>query len=118
MVWLKAVLGARWFPYVLIGSVTAVTAVFGYGYMKGYNSAEVSYQEAMNEALKSQYARMLTQSETERKLALKAQRRKYEIRSNVNSVSTPSTDCTLPYECVQWYDDILRAADSHSEGTD
>jgi hypothetical protein len=115
MLWLKGLIGARWFPYVLIGSAAAVTAVFGYGYMKGYNKAEVSYQKSMNEALKSQYARMLTQSETERKLALKAQRLTHEIQKNVGLIPTPTDGCDLSPNSLQWYDDILRAASPDSE---
>jgi ABC-type dipeptide/oligopeptide/nickel transport system ATPase component len=64
----------------------------------------------MNKALKEQYDRMLVIAEKERKIELSKQRRKYEIQRNISGVTAPAGGCHLTPECVQWHDDILRAA--------
>lgn len=112
MIWLKGVLGARWFPYVLIGAATIATGVFGWGYMKGYSRAESTYQQEMNKALERQLKRVMSQKGREIALALKGAEEKNEVVYRVREVVRPSTSCELPPKCVQWYDDILRATTS------
>lgn len=93
----------------MIGTVAVAGAVFGYGYMKGYNKAETVYLEEMNQALARQLKEILKQKDFEIKLALAGEREKNAITNRVNSVHTPAVSCDLPPACLQWYDDILRA---------
>lgn len=116
--WLRTLIGARWFPYVLIGAASIALIVFGWGYMKGFDSAEDKYQKAMNKALKEQYEKMVAQADQERKIALDTQRRKYAIKDRVSQVPAPSSSCQLKPECLQWFDDILRAANADTAGAD
>lgn len=110
MGWLRALTSARWFPYVLIGSVAIAGAVFGWGYMKGYNKAEATYLQEMNRALEAQMKRILKQKRRELHLAVEAEAKKHEISRRVQEVKSPTVSCDLPAPCLQWYDDILRAA--------
>jgi hypothetical protein len=111
-------IGARWFLYALIGAVSTVLIVFGWGYMKGYNSAEATYQRSMNKALQEQYEQMMAQSQREKALALKALEKKYALRKKISAVPKPVDSCELPTSCLQWYDDIVRAAAPSGSGAD
>lgn len=118
MGWMKTLLGARWFPYVVIGSITAAGVVYGWGYLKGYGTAEQQYQQEMNRALQAQYDRLIQQAEVERKLALEQLEKKYAIQQKVSDVRPSRDSCDLPPDCLRWYDDILRAASSGPLGID
>ena len=111
-------IGARWFPYVVIGAASIALTVFGWGYMKGYDKAEVKYQKSMARALKVQHAQMIAQSQLEKELALDALEKKYAIRKKITKVPKPTVSCDLPAPCLHWYDNILRAAASNGPGTD
>lgn len=110
MGFIKAIIGARWFPYVLIGIVTAAGVTFGYGYMKGYNNAEAVYLTQMNKALERQLKEVLKQKDYELRLALQGERKKHAIQAKVDKVVRPSNSCELTPECLRWYDDVLSAS--------
>jgi len=116
MMWLRAVLSARWFPYVVIGTVSAVLIVFGWGYMKGYNSAEKTYQEAMNKALANQLARLTELHAKDMAAAIKQQTRVNNVRMRIKDVERP--DCVLTPECLRAFNDGVRATGTNPEGTD
>jgi len=118
MGWLRAIAGARWFPYALIGVVTFALSVFGYGYLKGYDKAETVYLEQMNKALEQQMKRLLAQKELEIKLALRSAQRKYNVAKEIASVPQPAVSCDMPPACVQWFDAILRASSSDRPSPD
>lgn len=107
---MRAIIGARWFPYVLIGLGIFVTSVFGYGYLKGYNKAETVYLEQMNEALARQMKQLLAQKEREIKLALRSAQRKNDVAKEIANVPQPAVSCDLPPACLRWFDDVLRAS--------
>jgi len=111
-------MGARWLPYVAIGVVAWTGVVSGYAYFKGYSSAEETYFVEMNKALANQLASLLTQKELEIKLVLRAERRKHNVSKQIAAVKKPAAACDMSDECLQWYDDILRASSSDRPGTD
>lgn len=111
MGWIKAVIGARWFPYVLIGMGVLVTAVYGWGYLKGYNKAETVYLAEMNEALTRQMKTLLARKERELQIALETERERNAVTRRVQEVARPAgNSCELAPECVRWFDDVLRSA--------
>ena len=73
---------------------------------------------AMNKALAVQHAQMIAQSQLEKELAIDALEKKYAIRQKINDVPRPADSCDLPASCLQWYDNILRAAATNGEGAD
>ena len=110
MGFIKTLIGARWFPYVLVGLMATAGVIFGYGYMKGYNEAEETYLARINEALERQLKEVLKQKDYEMKLALAGERKKNEISSKVHRVNRPTNSCELTPECLRWYDDVLSAS--------
>ena len=108
---MRALLGARWFPYVLIGAVTAVTAAFGWGFMKGYHKAELVYIEATNDALADQLERLTVEKDRELEAALHLERELNVLKNLVKRVPKPvASSCELAPECLQWYDNVLRTS--------
>ena len=118
MGWLTSLIGARWFPFAAIGLMASVGIVFGWGYMKGYGSAEETYFVEMNRALANQMKDLLTQKELEIKLVLRAEQRKHNVSKKIAAVPKPANSCDMSDECLRWYDDILRASSSDRPGTD
>lgn len=116
MLWVKGLIGARWFPYVAIGVVSSAGIVFGWGYMKGYSKAEITYQEAMNEALASQLKRLSTIHAQDMATAAQKMERINNVRDRIKDVLRP--DCTIPVECLRAFNDGVRATGSHTEGAD
>ena len=114
--WLRGILAARWFPYAAIAVVVTVTGVFGYGYMKGYNSAEKTYQEAMNEALAEQLKRLTTIHAKDMATAAKQQMRVSNVKMRIKDVARP--DCVLTPECLRAFNDGVRATGVSAEGVD
>lgn len=112
----KGIIGARWFPYVLIGSLTAVGLAYGWGYLKGYDKAEDKMMLEMNKALESQMERLMTRYARQMKLAIDNAEKKHEIRKRVDNVKRPSISCELSPQCVQWYDDVMREARAGRSG--
>lgn len=111
---MKGIFGASWFPSALLGTLTVIgvgtASVFGWGYSKGYASAEGIYQTQMQMALEDQQKTLLARAEREQKLALKNLEAKYVVTRRVEAVPTPSRElCDIPPECVQWFDDVLEA---------
>jgi len=105
---------ARWFPYVAIGLVAIVGGAYGYGHIKGFNEAELGFQKKIEIALTAQQARLIKQKDNERRIALGSLEKKYTIRKKVSEVVRPDVSCDLPPECVQWFDDTLRASSFYS----
>jgi len=97
---------------------SSVVIVFGWGYLKGYGSAEQAYQKEMNKALARQMETMLAQKELEIQLALEGEAEKYDIIKKINEVPEPTDKCSLEPNSLQWFDDILRAARTDSTSTD
>lgn len=121
MTWLtriKAVLGARWFLPVLTLALSVVIGAFGWGWSKGYDTAETRHQAQLSAALESQLEQERKRSARELELAVKTERAKHEAQRKINAVPRPAVSCDLPAECVQWYDDILQAAGADIDGTD
>ena len=114
--WLRTLIGARWFPYVLIGAVSSALIVFGWGYMKGYNSAEKTYQEAMNEALSDQLKRLTTIHAKDMATASKKQERVNNVRIRIKDVARPK--CELSPECLRAFNDGVRASGANPTGVD
>jgi hypothetical protein len=109
MGWVRGLIGARWFPYVAIGLVVGVGAIFAYGYMQGYSSAEEKWSYDLNQALERQMHEMLEQKELEIKLALRAEAQKHDLARRIANVARPDGRCDMSDECLQWFDNILRA---------
>ena len=118
MGWLRAFIGAPWLPYAVIGAAVWTAGVSGYAYFKGYSSAEETYFVEMNKALANQLKDLLSQKELEIKLALQAEQRKHNVSKKVAAVPKPTVGCELPVQCVQWYDNILRASATSRPSTD
>lgn len=116
MGWMRAVLGARWFPYAAIAVVVTLTGVFGYGYMKGYGSAEKTYQEAMNKALADQLERLTTIHAKDMATAARQQTRVNNVRLRIKDVERP--DCVLSPECLRAFNDGVRASGANPKGVD
>lgn len=116
MGWLRAVIGARWFPYVLIGSIGVVASVFGWGYLKGYNSAEQTYQQAMNKALADQLERLTTIYTRDLATATKKQERVTNVKWRIKDVFRPN--CELSPECLRAFNDGVRATGTNPIGVD
>jgi polyhydroxyalkanoate synthesis regulator protein len=77
-----------------------------WSYGKGFAAAERKYLEAMNEALAEQAEQLRAQTA----MAVAKERKKHEIHQRVQIIERVS--CDLPPECVQWTDNIMRAAHS------
>lgn len=111
MIWLRGLIGARWFLPALILIPSVVAAVLGWGSMKytaGYSAAEAVAQVEQAKALAEQRERLLAQAERHRIAALEGQRRRFETANRIRDVRRP--DCVLSAECLQYHDDIIRAA--------
>lgn len=118
MTWLRGLIGARWFLPALILVPSVVAAVLGWGSMKytaGYSAAKAAAKIEKAEALAEQRERLLAQAERHRIAALEGQRRRFETANRIRDVRRP--DCVLPAECLQYHDDIIRAA-AGGAGTD
>ena len=111
-------LKARWVLPVLLSVVGLVGAAIGWGWLRGYESAEENYLQQLNTSLASQIRRERARSEMELKLVIKNEREKNEAQERIDAVSNPAVSCALPTECVQWYDDILRAGQGDIGGVD
>lgn len=121
MSWLggiRGLIGARWFPYVLIGWASSVLAAAGWSYIKGYSAAEVSYQAELSSSLTRQIRREREQSALELRLAIRNEREKYAVQRRINEVQRPAVSCELPAQCVHWYDAVLQAAEGDIERAD
>ena len=116
MGWLKGNLGARWFLPVLIGLTAVVTIVFGWGYLKGYNSAEVKYTQAMNKALTEQLARLTTIHTKDLATATKKQEVVNNVKWRIRDVFRP--DCSISPECLRAFNDGVRASGTNTDGVD
>lgn len=113
---IRAIFSTRWLVPVLVGVTATLGGVFVYGYMTGYDRAEDLYQRRMNESLAAQYERLLAMKENEERLAIEVLEERYGVQQRVNEVPQPAADsCTLSDECMQWYDDILRASTTDIE---
>jgi hypothetical protein len=110
MGWVRMAMGARWFPYALIGIPLLVSIVFGWGYFKGYGSASEKSAIALNKALAEQLVEVLAQKELELRLAVRAEAKKHAIAKKISQVPKPTASCELKPVCLQWYDNILRAS--------
>jgi hypothetical protein len=113
----KGLMGARWTPYIVGGAVVFAGVVYGWGYLKGYNSAEETYLAEMNRALAEQFETLAAQKELEKKLALEALEAKYELQTQINKVERPDGQCHLSTDCVLWFNDVLRATTANLRGT-
>lgn len=116
MAWLKTMISARWFPYVAIGAVSIALTVFGWGYMKGYGSAERTYQEAMTKALANQLARLTAIHSKDMATAIKKQTRVGNVRMRIKDVHRPP--CSLSPECLRAFNDGVRASGTNPTGVD
>lgn len=115
---IRGVLGARWFPFVLIGWASSVLGAAGWSYIKGYDAAEVQYLARLTDSLASQIQRERALSALELRLAIRNEREKSKAQRRISEVPRPVVGCDLPAECVRWYDDILQAAQGDIDGTD
>lgn len=120
MAWIKMMIGARWFPYALIGGVSTVLIVYGWGYIKGSHAAELRMTEQMNKALASQ---LKLERETARKDLLAvtiSMNRVGEIKRRVEDIERPITvPCPdLGADWLRAFNDGLRAANTDTGTTD
>lgn len=116
MGWLRKIIGARWFPYVLIGAASIVLIAYGWGYMKGYGKAEVTYQKAMNDALENQLERLSSVFAKDMQTLSRTQERSNNVRWRIKEVYRPS--CELSPECLRAFNDGVRATGTHPAGVD
>jgi hypothetical protein len=116
MGWRRGIIGARWFLPVLIGLTAAVAVVFGWGYMKGYNNAEQTYQEAMNKALADQLERLTSIHTRDIQNLSRTQERTSNVKWRIKEVYRPS--CDLSPECLRAFNDGVRATGTHPIGVD
>jgi len=113
MGWLTYLKNARWFPYAAIGAVIFVSGVFGFGYMRGYNSAEDKLQKAQKEALEKQMDKLSKLHKIDLKLALNLQEKINDIKKNMESGASLPSD--IPIECVRIFNDGVQAAGVDTE---
>jgi hypothetical protein len=116
MGWLRTILGAKWLPYVAIGVASTVLIVFGWGYLKGYNSAERTYQGLMNEALANQLARLSEVHQKDMATAVRKQSKVSNVKMRIKDVVR--TDCSLSTECLRAFNDGVRATGTNPKGID
>ena len=115
MNWLRTIASARWFPYVLIGAVSTVLTVFGWGFIKGYNKAENEYLIKMNRAMQAQYERLELEWKTRITLALREAERSNNVRRRMSEIRIP-INCVIPDHCVRAFNDAVLAAGTHTAG--
>lgn len=125
MGWLKTLFGAakgaasaRWFLPVMIGAAALVTIVFGYGYMKGYNSAEEKYLVEINRAMKAQFDQLKAVHEKDLRAVLGEASRSQDVRQRIAEIRSLFTECRLPAECVRAFNDGVRATGTSPQGAD
>ena len=120
MGWLRVVMGARWFPYVLIGTVSAVSIAFGWGYLKGSHTAEERMQKEMNKALASQLETMQQAHRSDLVALSHRFTREQEVMRSVRNITRPSSvECErIGAEWVRAYDDAVLAAHTDTPRTD
>lgn len=111
-----AFLKARWFPYVAIAGVAGGLVVFGWGYLKGYDSAEDKYLKEMNEALEAQKKRLIEIHQKDMANALKKQTRVSNVRSRIQDVHRP--ECHLTPECLRAFNDGVLATGTNPPRVD
>jgi len=99
---------ASWFPYVMLGAIALGSAIWGHGRITGYSSGQADTMVAMNSALVAQYQRMTALIINEGTQALEAEREKNAINHQIMAV--PANSCVVSDECVQFYDNVLRAS--------
>lgn len=119
--WIKNLAGASWFPYVAIGFTVVVAAATGYGYMKGYASAESKMKDQINKALKIQMKENQRLSQQDLKTVEKTIHAEQEIEDAIDEIVIPEIDpkCTAAFtEWMQSFNDAVRSTNAHTESVD
>ena len=107
---IRALIGARWFPYALIGIPVVVAVVFGWGYMKGSHSAEMAAQERLNKALALQ-AEELKQAHSRQIAALQAKNRRERDAQRIDDIPRPDIElCDAGGEWLHAVQDAVRVS--------
>lgn len=121
MGWLSTLLRANWFPYVAIGFSVVVAAASGWGYMKGYSSAEKKFQGVVNKALKVQMKENQALAKKDLSTLDKSLKREQEVEKAIDDVVLPeiSPDCTASFaEWMQSFNDAVRATNGDTRPAD
>ena len=113
MGWLRGLIGARWFLPVLIGFTGAVAIVFGWGYMKGYDTAEDKYLTEMNKAMKAQYVQLQKKWQTRMTLAVREAERTHNVRRRISEIRVPIA-CVIPDACLHAFNDGVLATGAYT----
>lgn len=111
------VIGARWFPYVLIGVVLTALTVFGWGYMKGYGTAETEYLAEMNRAMQAQYEQLEKKWQTQMNLAVREAERSQNVRRRISEIRIPVT-CVIPDACLHAFNDAVLATGTYTRSVE
>ena len=107
---IRTLIGARWFPYALIGIPVVVAVVFGWGYMKGSHSAEMAAQERLNKALALQ-AEELKQAHSRQIAALQAKNRRERDAQRIDEIPRPDIElCDAGGEWLHAVQDAVRVS--------
>lgn len=113
MMWIKSLIGARWFPYALIGIPAVVAALFGWGYLKGYNTAEASVQARIDSALLRQREEMIALQAKDLATVVRAEIHKSEVNRRVDEIQRPTVSTgDLGPDWLRAYTDGVRAANA------
>lgn len=108
----RSMIGASWFPYVAIG-ISAVS-VFGFGYMKGYGSAETKMQAKINTALEVQLKEMKAIAKRDTEAALKTAEKEWRVGHDMDQIIFPDIAPHCYESLAEWmraFNDGVRAAD-------
>lgn len=107
---IRTLIGARWFPYALVGIPVVVGVVFGWGYMKGSHSAEMAAQERLNKALALQ-AEELKQAHSRQIAALQAKNRRERDAQRIDEIPRPDIAlCDAGDEWLHAVQDAVRVS--------
>lgn len=108
MIWIRSLIGARWFPFALLGIPAVVGVVFGWGYLKGSHNAEMAAQERLNKALAIQ-AEMLKQAHSRQIAALEAKSRREREARRIDDIPRPDIElCDAGGEWLHAVQDAVR----------
>jgi len=113
MGWLKNLIGARWFLPALIGSIGVAVVVFGWGYMRGYDTAEDKYLVEMNKAMKAQYEQLAKKWQTRMTLAVREAERTHNVRRRISEIRVPDA-CIIPDACLHAFNDGVLATGAYT----
>lgn len=114
--WLRGVIGARAFPFALLGAVVCVTGAYGLGRLHGSQSAALDCEQEKAAALEGQIDQDRATARADTATVASVQGKAAGVKSEIDAV--PGAAMCASVECLRYFNAAVDIVTAHAGRTD